>query len=121
MDQDQALAEFRHAATRENRGRRGLQRRYSPDLQQRAVEYWRRRRRAGDRMRAIAAALGVAEWSLQRWIRASETRPRFQAVQVIAPAPACPATNLVIHVTAEGPRVEGLNVDMAAQLLKLLR
>jgi hypothetical protein len=118
---DQALAEFRHVAARENRGRRGLQRRYSPDVQQRAVEYWRGRRRAGDRMRTIAAALGVAEWSLQRWIRASKTRPRFQAVQVIAPAPARPAANLVIHFTAEGPRVEGLNVGMAAQLLRLLR
>ena len=118
---DQALAEFRHAAARENRGRRRLQRRYSPDLQQQAVEYWRRRRRAGDRMRAIAAALGIAEWSLQRWIRAPKTRPGFQAVQVIAPAPGRPAMNLVIQMTAEGPRVEGLDVDMAAQLLRLLR
>jgi hypothetical protein len=118
---DQGLADFRDAAARENRGRRGLQRRYSRDLQQRAVEYWQRQRRAGDRMRAIAVALGVAEWSLHRWIRASKTRPRFQAVQVIAPAPARPATTLVIHVTAEGARVEGLTVDMAAQLLRLLR
>jgi hypothetical protein len=45
---DQALVTFRQAAARENRARRGLQRRYSPALQQRAVEYWRRRRRAGD-------------------------------------------------------------------------
>jgi len=118
---DQALVEFQHAAARENRGRRGLQRRYSPDLQQRAVEYWRRRRRAGDRQRAIATALGVAGWSLQRWIRASKSRPRFQAVQVIAPASARPATNFVIHMTAEGLRVEGLSVDMAAELLRLLR
>ena len=118
---DQALAEFRDAAARENRGRRGLQRRYSPDLQQQAVEYWRRRRQAGDPVRAIAAALGVAEWSLQRWIRASKTRPRFEAVQVIAPAPARPVMNLVIQVTAEGPRIEGLDVETAVQLLRLLR
>jgi transposase-like protein len=118
---DQALAEFRHVAARENRGRRGLQRRYSPDLQQQAVEYWRRRRQAGDRMRAIAAALGVAEWSLQRWIRASKTRPGFQAVHVITPVPKRPVTTLVIHVTAEGPRIEGLSVESAAQLLRLLR
>ena len=118
---DQALAEFRHAAAEENRGRRGLQRRYSPDLHQRAVEYWRRRRQAGDRMRAIAAALGVAEWSLRRWIGASKTRPWFQAVHVIAPAPARTLPNLVIRVTGEGPRVEGLDVAMAAQLLRLLR
>jgi hypothetical protein len=56
---DQALVEFRQAAARENRGRRGLQRRYSPALQERAVEYWRRRRRAGDGVPAVAAALGA--------------------------------------------------------------
>src|SRR2546422_3495670 len=51
-------SQFRHAAARENRGRRGLERRYSPALQQRAVEYWRRRRRAGDGVPAVATALG---------------------------------------------------------------
>jgi hypothetical protein len=30
---DQALTDFRKAAARENRGRRGLERRYSPALQ----------------------------------------------------------------------------------------
>jgi len=118
---DQALAEFRHEAARENRGRRGLQRRYSPALQQQAVEYWRRRRRAGDGMRAIAEALGIAEWSLQRWIRATKRRARFQAVQVITSPPAQAVRSLVLQLTAEGARVEGLDVETAARLLGLLR
>jgi hypothetical protein len=36
---DHALGEFRTAAAGENRGRHGLQRRYSPTLQAQAVEY----------------------------------------------------------------------------------
>jgi hypothetical protein len=67
---DQALTDFRKAAARENRGRRGLQRRYSPALQAQAVVYWRARRRDGDRLRIVAAALGVAHWSLHRWVKA---------------------------------------------------
>jgi hypothetical protein len=35
---DHALVEFQRAAARENRGRHGLRRRYSPALQARAVE-----------------------------------------------------------------------------------
>jgi transposase-like protein len=118
---DHALAEFRKAASRENRGRRGLQRRYSPALQERAVEYWRMRHHVGDGVRVIATALGVAHWSLHRWIRASESRPRFHPVQVVTPAPARPVTSVVIRLMSDGPRVEGLDVETAARLLALLR
>lgn len=120
---DQALVEFRHAAAEENRGRRGVQRRYSPALRQRAVEYWRMRRRAGDGLRVIATALGVAHWTLHLWIRAAQGRPRFQAVQVISAAPvrASAISSVVIRLTADGPRVEGLDVEGAARLLALLR
>ncbi len=118
---DQALAAFRDAAAGENHGRHGLQRRYSGAVQQQAVEYWRRRRRAGDSTRAIAAALGVADWSLRRWIRAVKTPARFETVQVITPAAARAVSNLVLRLTAEGPQVEGLDVNAAAQLLELLR
>jgi hypothetical protein len=121
MLMDQTLAQFRQAAERENRGRRRLQRRYSPALQHQAVDYCRQRRRAGDRMHVIAAALGVAEWSLQRWIRAAKARPRFEAVQVIAPEPPRTVPSLVLRLTAEGPRVEGLDVETVAQLLERLR
>ena len=118
---DQALIQFRHAAARENRGRRGLERRYSPALQQRAVEYWRRRRRAGDGVPAVATALGVAPWSLHRWIRAFQTPVRFHPVQVIAPEPVRAVPSVVIRFTADGPRVEGLDVEAVAKLLVLLR
>jgi hypothetical protein len=118
---DRILIQFRSAAARENRGRRGLQRRYSAALQRRAVEYWRQRRRAGDSMPAVAAALRVAPWSLHRWIQASKTPARFQPVQVITPEPTPGVPGVVIRLTADGPRVEGLDVEAAARLLGLLR
>ena len=118
MDHD--LMRFREAAARENRGRRTVRRRYSPALQQQAVEYWRTRRHAGDGLRDIAVALGVAPWSLHRWTRRFENRARFEPVQVVAPA-SSRAAQLVVVMGADGPRVEGLTLETAAQLLLLLR
>jgi len=63
---DHVLVEFREAAARENRGRQGLRRRYSPALQAQAVTYWRVRQRNGDGVRVLAGALGIAHWSLHR-------------------------------------------------------
>jgi hypothetical protein len=118
---DQALTEFRQAAARENRGRRGLQRRYSPALQEQAVHYWQRRQRGGEGARVVAAALGVAPWSLYRWIQASKTSRRFRPVQVMDPAPERAVSGVVMTLTADGPRIEGLDVEAAARLLALMR
>lgn len=118
---DQALVEFRKASARENRGRRGLQRRYSPALQAQAVAYWRARRRHGDRLRAVAAALGVAHWSLHRWMKTSKRQGRFQPVQIATPVTTAPRPPLVIELPTVGARVAGLDVETAAQLLARLR
>jgi len=118
---DQALTEFRREAARENRGRRGLQRRYSPTLRAQAVEYWRLRQREGDGLRVVATALGVAHWSLFRWVHASKEQPRFQRVQIVPPVAAASAPSLVVTIAPIGARVEGLDVEAAAKLLTLLR
>jgi hypothetical protein len=117
---DQALVKFRKAAARENRGRHGLRRRYSTAVQDQAVEYWQFRHRAGDGVRVVASALGVAHWSLHRWIHARRRR-RFHPVQIIAAKAMPTSPNVVIRLTADGPRVEGLDVEGAARLLALLR
>ena len=83
---DQAVVQFQKAAARENRDRGSVRRRYSSTLQQQAVEYCRERQRQGDGRRDVAAALGVALWSLYRWTRASEERARFHQVQIARPA-----------------------------------
>jgi hypothetical protein len=118
---DQALVRFRKAAARENRDRDHVRRRYSSRLQDQAVEYWRARHRRGEGLRDVAAALGVAPWSLHRWIRAYRERERFQEVQVVAAASRLAGAAPVVLWGAEGLRVEGLDVDAVAQLLRLLR
>ena len=117
---EQALVEFRRAAARENRGRRGLQRRYSPALQAQAVGYWRMRRGDGDGLRVVATTLGVAHGTLHRWVHASQGQPRFHRVQIEAPGPPA-STPLVIVLPSVGIRVEGLDVEGAAKLLALMR
>jgi transposase-like protein len=119
MDQD--LLRFRQAAARENAGRPPIRRRYSPELQRQAVEYCRARREQGDSVGRVAVALGVAEFSLQRWLRHAGDRPTFRPVTVGSAAPAGSRPSLVVSLSAAGPRVEGLDVETAAHLLRLLR
>jgi hypothetical protein len=117
---DQALTAFREAADRENLYRR-VRRRYSSTLRQQAVEYWQQRRR-DEGARAIAVALGVSVTTLQRWTRGIVGRPRFRRGAVCTPRPGAIGTvPVVITMTADGPRVEGLTVETAARLLTLLR
>ena len=70
----------------------------------------------------IAVALGVSVTTLQRWTRGSTARPRFRRVEVGRPVTAAvDAVPVVMTMTADGPRVEGLTVETAARLLTLLR
>lgn len=117
---DEQLIRFREAADRENRGRRALRRRYSPVLQEQAVAYWQTRRAAGEGFRTVATALGVAPWSLHRWVHRSRPRASFRPIEVVAPEPPR-GSGLVVTLTTDGARVEGLDLDTAVRLLRLLR
>jgi hypothetical protein len=98
-----------------------VRRRYSPTLQQQALEYWRQRRRH-EGVRAIAAGLGISVTTLQRWTREVPAPSRFRRVEVRHPAlSAVGAVPVVVTMTGDGPRVEGLTVETAARLLTLLR
>jgi hypothetical protein len=113
---DDAVQRFRRHAGRELGDRQGAERRYSDDLRQRAVAYWRTREPEGDGVRAVATALGIAPVSLRRWAQ----DPRFRPVRVIADAVPV-MTRLVVIIDAAGVRVEGLDVETAAQLIARLR
>jgi hypothetical protein len=113
---DDAVHRFRRQADRELGDRQGAERRYSDGLRQQAVAYWRTREPAGDGVRAVATALGVAPVSLRRWAQ----DPRFRPVHVIADAVPV-VTPLVVIIDAAGVRVEGVDVETAAQLIARLR
>jgi hypothetical protein len=69
----------------------------------------------------VAAALGVAHWTLHRWVKASKRQARFHPVQIATPVPPAPARSVVLELPIVGARVEGLDVEAAAKLLALLR
>lgn len=118
---EQELLRFRQAAARENGRRPAIRRRYSPDLQQQAVEYCQDRAQHGESVRQVAVALGVAACSLHRWMRQARRRPTFHPVTVVpAPSPGN-LVSMTIILTADGARVDGLDVETAARLLRLLR
>jgi transposase-like protein len=117
---DQALVRFRKDVVRENRDRESVRRRYSAQLQKQAVAYWRGRQQQGDGLRDVAAALGVAPWSLYRWTRVWDERERFHPVEVVAAARSERVAPVVV-LSADGVRVEGLDVGATAHLLRLLR
>ena len=72
---DMKLREFRKQAGEENRGRRGLGRRYSGQLRLAAVAYLRRKKGEGASLERVASELGVSHWSLSRWVRESVAVP----------------------------------------------
>jgi hypothetical protein len=113
---DDAVQRFRRQALRELGDRQGTERRYSDGLRQQAVAYWRAREPAGDGVRAVAIALGIAPVSLRRWAQ----DPRFRAVHVIADAAPVRA-RLVLIIDATGVRVEGGDVETVALLIARLR
>ena len=103
-------------ADRELGDRQGAERRYSDGLRQQAVAYWRAREATGDGVREVATALGIAPVSLRRWAQDS----RFRPVRVLADAAPAPP-RLVVVIDATGVRIEGVDVETAAQLIARLR
>jgi hypothetical protein len=114
---DEALTRFRAAAALENRGRGRMGRRYSATLRAQAVQYWAQRETEGDALPEVAAALGVAPWSLQRWARAPQLRPVQVVPQVTGPV----VPQLVVVLTGDSVRIEGLDIETAAHFVARLR
>jgi transposase-like protein len=112
---DETARRFRRQVNRELGGRQGAERRYSPALRHAAVAYWRQRAGAGDGVRAVATALGVAPVSLRRWAQADQ----FGAIRVV-PDPA-PAARVSVVIDGACLRLEGLDVETAVQLIARLR
>jgi hypothetical protein len=113
---DEAVQRFRRHVGRELGDRQGAERRYSVALRQDGVAYFEARARAGDGLRAVAAMLGVAPVSLRRWAADRRFRP-----VTIVPDPVRVLTGVAVIIEAGRLRVEGLDVETAAQLIARLR
>lgn len=94
--------------------------RYPLPLRREVLGFARRRRAAGDRLKEIARELGLPWQTLHRWLEASPRR-RFRPVAVVATASTPAVSRLPVSiVTPQGLRVEGLDLESAADLLKRL-
>jgi transposase-like protein len=91
--------------------------RYSAPFRREVIDHARARVAEGDPVARIARELGLRPKVLHVWLR-SKPRPALRRVRVaIAPQP--PDRSVVV-VTAAGVRVEGLDLEGAAKLLRLL-
>ena len=103
---------FRREVSLELGDRQGAERRYSLRLRQWAVAYWKRKR-AGDGLHA--SRLSLAPESLRRWAQDD----RFRPVEAV-PDPA-PPTGVSVVIEGTRIRVDGLDLDTAAQMIARLR
>lgn len=92
-------------------------RRPSADEKGRLVAEIRRRRDAGEPIQSVALAVGLHENTCYRWLRETEA-PTFRPVEVVVAEPV--AQVALSLVAPSGHRVEGLDVETAARLLRAL-
>ena len=113
---DTKLRAFRKRAREENGGRAGTSLRYSGELRLDAVEYLKRRKRAGGTVDGVASELGVSCWSLSRWVQESERHGSLVPVEVAQPEDSSEPT----LVTPRGYRIEGLSEEGLVRLVERL-
>ena len=114
---DMKLREFRKQAGEENRGRRGLGRRYSGQLRLAAVAYLSWKKGEGASLEQVASELGVSHWSLSRWVRESAAAGVLRPVEVEEVS-----SNEFSLLTPRGYRVEGVHrQNCSAHEIKDLR
>lgn len=111
---DARVKRFRAEAARHGVGRVG--RRYPAEMKALAVALAEERR--GEPLSRVASELGVSELSLQRWVEQDEPA-RFRPVEVDLDSSREPGRGLVL-VTPRGYRVEGLEAESLASLLRVL-
>jgi len=109
--------------------RRGKATRYPPALRKAAVEYCDKRRASGLSWKKIGRSLRANPDTLRRWhtemggaivVPAAALVP-VEVVEVQEPASPAPAAPQSLQLTSPGGyRVDGLTVELAAQLLQAL-
>ena len=65
--------------------------------------------------------MGLAEWTLNLWLRKIST-PVLRAVEIVpATSPAARTVTTPVLITPQGVRIEGATVDALATLLRALQ
>jgi len=116
---DQISKDLRRALSARERGQG---RKLPAPVRAEAAAWADRQRAAGATMSAVARELGVADETVRRWGSRSGRATRATAlvpVEIITDEPARSRTLTVI--APGGYRVEGLTVEEAAMLLRVLR
>lgn len=90
------------------------------ELRERCERHAARRVAAGAGKQEVADELGVSAMSVQRWLRATPVAAMVP-VRIVAPAPAPaptpPSCDRLVVTTANGLRVEGLDLDAVCTLI----
>lgn len=104
-------------------GRGGRGRAYPVALRRLAVAYFVQRRDEGAAVDEIGPEIGLSSSTLSRWEQdmrgQDEPSQGFEVVHVVEEAAKAPARGLVVHGPS-GLRVEGLDLDGLAELLRRL-
>jgi len=96
-------------------GPRGRGRPYPKGLLEKILSYTVARRRQGAQLLEVGEELGLSDKMLTRWLSGRRKTREFGRVEVVAPA----ARSLTVH-GPRGLRVEGLDIDGVAELVKRL-
>ena len=116
-----AIRRLRLQARGFSRGKARKAARYSREFRTEVITVARKRRAEGLAVARIAGDLGIGTQTLTRWLRRLPRSPlrRIRVVAGSRPLAPVAATGLVL-VAPGGFRVEGLDTDTVAQVLKSL-
>jgi hypothetical protein len=113
---------IRREITRLKQDRRPTAVRYPERLRRKVIAIARRRRAHGGGLATIARELGLAEWTVNLWLRKT-TAPVLRAVEIMPATPPSAATAVTtpVLITPQGVRIEGATIDALATLLRALQ
>lgn len=94
---------------------------YPPELRRDIESYLRDRLGAGGSPHGVAREIGVSQTSLQRWRLQARRDPGLPHLRPVSVLPAPPTLTGAISVSGpRGLRIEGLDLDAVAELIRRL-
>jgi transposase-like protein len=115
---DSTLRRLRNEAKRFSNEATPTATRYSPEFRDEVVRLARERRELGVPVSRIAGELGVRGRTLSIWLRSAPKR-RLRRVKVAPVAEAGPPSAPLLVVSSGAMRIEGLDLESVARLIRL--